>query len=90
YEGIRGLERLVEDDGPGIDPGIQNKLFTPFFSTKSQGTGLGLALAQKIIDAHGGDISYESMETVGSRFRIRLPLTKTQEEEPSNPSQNRP
>lgn len=80
YEGTRALEILVEDNGPGIEASIQNKLFTPFFSTKSQGTGLGLALAQKIIDAHGGDISYEKMESVGSRFRIRLPLIKDQAE----------
>lgn len=83
YEGSQAVEIVVEDDGPGIDPSIQHKLFTPFFSTKSQGTGLGLALAQKIIDAHGGDISYENRESAGSRFRIRLPLVKEPSKEAS-------
>jgi two-component system, NtrC family, sensor histidine kinase PilS len=76
YEEQESVEIAIQDNGPGIEPAIQNKLFTPFFSTKSQGTGLGLALAQKIIDAHGGDVSFESLEAGGTRFSVKIPLKR--------------
>jgi PAS domain S-box-containing protein len=73
YMETQAVEICIEDNGPGVDRDIEGKLFTPFFSSKSQGTGLGLALAQKIIDAHGGDVSFEPLEPKGSRFKIKLP-----------------
>jgi signal transduction histidine kinase len=62
----------VEDDGKGMSEETLARLFTPFFTTKPQGTGLGLCVASKIVDAHGGHIVVESAEGKGTRFRIEL------------------
>jgi len=66
-------EFLVGDTGPGIPEGDRERIFTPFVTTKDQGTGLGLALAQKTVVAHGGRIELETAEGVGSLFRVLLP-----------------
>jgi PAS domain S-box-containing protein len=66
-------EFLVGDTGPGIPEGDRERIFTPFFTTKDQGTGLGLAQVQKTVVAHGGRIELESTEGVGSLFRVLLP-----------------
>ena len=65
----------VKDNGLGIDINDRDKIFLPKFSTKSSGTGLGLAISKKIIEAHDGDIWYESKGKQGTSFFIRLPLT---------------
>ena len=58
----RGVVRLtVSDNGPGIDPAAQDRIFRPFFTTKPRGTGLGLALVQKILVTHNGRISVHSV-----------------------------
>ncbi len=62
----------VRDNGPGIHPDVLDKIFNPFFTTKDQGTGLGLALSKKIVDAHGGSIEVESDES-GSEFVLSFP-----------------
>ncbi|HOS78559.1 MAG TPA: ATP-binding protein, partial [Syntrophales bacterium] len=62
------------DDGPGIPPGHLNKSFDPFFTTKKVGTGLGLAVCQRIIQDHDGMIEVESRENAGATFRITLPV----------------
>jgi signal transduction histidine kinase len=67
----------VEDNGPGIDPLHLSHLFTPFFTTKERGSGLGLPLARKAILAHDGEIDVESRPGSGCRFRVRLPLDPT-------------
>jgi two-component system, NtrC family, sensor kinase len=79
-----GVELIVEDEGPGIEPGLREHLFEPFFTTKSHGTGLGLAITQQIAKAHGGTIECESRshdprrpEAKGTRFTIRLPGAKS-------------
>ena len=54
----------------------REQLFRPFFTTKSQGTGLGLASARAIIEAHGGTIGFENLAAGGSRFWFRLPLAE--------------
>lgn len=64
----------VADDGPGIDPAIQERLFEPFFTTRSDGTGLGLAIVRGVAEAHGGSVSLDSAPGQGSRFTLRLPL----------------
>jgi len=69
-----GLELRVDDDGPGIPEEARASLFTPFFTTKKQGTGLGLAVTREIIDAHGGRIGCEARPGGGTRFKIWLPL----------------
>jgi len=71
--GARWAEFLVVDNGPGIPGGDRDRIFTPFFTTKDAGTGLGLSLVQKTVLAHGGRVELESTEGVGSLFRILLP-----------------
>lgn len=65
----------VTDDGPGIAPADQEKIFRPFYTTKGQhGTGLGLSLCRRIAELHGGQIRVHSRPGEGSRFEVRLPL----------------
>ena len=64
---------LIEDDGPGIAPQHLRQLFTPFFTTKERGTGLGLATVQRIVDTHGGTIEVDSAPGKGTRVTVRIP-----------------
>ncbi|WP_258340380.1 two-component system sensor histidine kinase AtoS [Citrobacter amalonaticus] len=64
----------IEDNGGGIDIALQKKIFDPFFTTKASGTGLGLALSQRIINAHQGDIHVASMPGCGATFTLILPI----------------
>lgn len=66
-------EIIVRDTGHGIPGDIRQKIFLPFFTTKEKGTGLGLALVQKVIVAHGGNIEVRSAGDRGTEFRITLP-----------------
>ena len=68
----------IGDSGPGIHEDDLEKIFSPFYSTKENGNGLGLAIAWKIVKAHGGDISAESKIGEGTRFRLILPARPTQ------------
>lgn len=67
------LEISVADCGQGIDPEIMDKLFAPFFSTKSEGMGMGLNICRSIIEYHKGRLWAESNLDVGSTFRFTLP-----------------
>jgi signal transduction histidine kinase len=62
------------DSGPGIPDDIRDKLFTPFFTTKSRGSGLGLPTAKRLIDAHNGQISIDCPPAGGTSVVVRLPL----------------
>lgn len=64
----------IEDTGPGVPPEDCERIFTPFFTTKSKGTGLGLAVSQRLVTQHGGLIRVESEPGRGTRFRISLPV----------------
>jgi signal transduction histidine kinase len=64
----------ISDTGTGISPDDLNRLFIPFFTTKSRGYGIGLALVQKILVAHGGDVTVEKSTGAGTVFHCRLPL----------------
>jgi two-component system nitrogen regulation sensor histidine kinase NtrY len=64
----------VRDNGPGIAPEIQSQVYTPFFTTKPGGTGIGLSIVRKIVNMHGGQIHVISAEGKGCTFVIRLPL----------------
>jgi two-component system sensor histidine kinase PilS (NtrC family) len=64
---------FVEDDGPGIAPAELKQLFTPFFTTKDGGTGLGLATVQRLVDTQNGTVSVDSEPGRGTRFTVRLP-----------------
>ncbi|MGQ9670477.1 MAG: two-component system sensor histidine kinase NtrB [Desulfosoma sp.] len=68
-----GLEILVRDNGPGIPSGDMVHVFKPFFTRRSSGTGLGLAVCKDIVEAHGGRISVSSLPHVQTTFRIILP-----------------
>jgi signal transduction histidine kinase len=63
----------VEDDGPGIPEGAITRLFEPFFTTKKYGSGLGLSLSQKIVEAHGGKIEAEWVYPHGTLFTVQIP-----------------
>jgi two-component system sensor kinase FixL len=65
---------VVADTGPGIPPAVRERLFTPFFTTKSRGTGLGLSTVKRLVEAHHGSIQLESPGTAGTRATIQLPL----------------
>jgi two-component system sensor kinase FixL len=67
---------MIVDSGPGIPPEVQEKLFTPFVTTKSKGTGLGLATSKRFVEAHGGTIAVESSAS-GTTITVRLPLPPT-------------
>ncbi len=64
----------IKDNGPGIPPEIQDRIFVPFFTTKKTGTGIGLPIAQKIIHAHGGVLDMNSEAGVGTEFIIKIPM----------------
>jgi signal transduction histidine kinase len=74
-ENLAGTEAWlrVRDNGPGIPAEHLPRLFDPFFTAKEGGTGLGLALAKKIVDAHGGSIEVESEPARGATFLVTLP-----------------
>jgi two-component system sensor histidine kinase HydH len=68
------VEIDVIDRGSGIAPKDRESIFNPFFTTKSSGVGLGLAIVSKIVDEHGGEITVESEPGAGSVFRVLLPF----------------
>lgn len=77
---------VVIDTGTGMSAEVRGRLFEPFFTTKprGKGTGLGLATARGIVEQHGGRISAESAEGVGSKFRITLPIATQEAIEPTS------
>jgi C4-dicarboxylate-specific signal transduction histidine kinase len=66
----------VRDSGPGFPEGVTDQLFEPFFSTKAEGTGMGLAIARSIIEAHGGSLSAQNCDGGGACFTVHLPEAK--------------
>ena len=66
----------VEDTGTGIPPNLQQRLFDPFFTTKESGTGLGLPIAARIIERHGGVLKFQSRMKQGSIFSVLLPAAR--------------
>jgi two-component system sensor histidine kinase FlrB len=67
------VELCVHDNGPGIAPSIQSRVFEPFFSTRPAGTGLGLAVVKTVAEAHGGALALESTQGRGTRIELDLP-----------------
>ena len=73
---VRGGDRLVieiADRGPGVPDDIRDKIFEPFFTSKTQGTGLGLALSHRIVEQHGGTLDVTNAPGGGAVFRIEIP-----------------
>jgi C4-dicarboxylate-specific signal transduction histidine kinase len=64
----------VRDSGPGLDPASMERLFDPFYTTKSSGMGMGLSICRSIVDAHGGRIWATANVPHGATFQITLPL----------------
>ena len=85
----RSVEIIVRDEGPGMPQKVQQQIFTPFFTTKERGTGLGLALCQRIVQHHGGLVEVRSVQSPakdhGATFIIRLPALPRRVP-PSSPS----
>ncbi|AUM01322.1 sensor histidine kinase [Pseudothauera hydrothermalis] len=76
-EGERAL-LLVRDNGPGFPPQMLARAFEPYFTTKSRGTGLGLAMVKKIVDEHGGEVRLTNREQGGAEVRVYLRLAGIQ------------
>lgn len=74
-DGVRGVQIDVVDAGPGFDRAKADKLFKPFFTTRINGTGLGLSVAQHIVMKHGGVVLAQNLDTGGAKFSIWLPIT---------------
>jgi signal transduction histidine kinase len=72
---------LVElaDDGPGMPQDVADRVFNPFFTTKPQGSGLGLSIVRKIVDAHDGSIDLETAPGRGTVIRVTLPVRGSEE-----------
>jgi signal transduction histidine kinase len=70
----RTVTITIEDTGPGMTDETLSRVFDLFFTTKPEGTGLGMAIARSVIDRHGGEMTLQSAPGSGTRVRIRLPL----------------
>jgi len=64
----------ISDSGPGIAPEVKNKIFDPYFTTKSDGTGIGLSLSHRIVTDHGGTLTVADSDLGGAEFRIKIPI----------------
>ena len=71
----------VADSGPGIQEGLREKIFDPFYTTKSDGTGIGLSLCQRIITDHHGTLTVEESAWGGAEFVIALAVEPERERE---------
>lgn len=69
----------VRDNGPGIAPDAMPRIFEPFFSTKTDGLGMGLAITRSIIEAHGGEIGAETQPSGGTAFHVRIPVESVED-----------
>jgi two-component system sensor histidine kinase PilS (NtrC family) len=75
-EEAAAVEIVVEDTGRGIPLADLERIFDPFYTTKPDGTGLGLPTVHRIVESHGGALQVESQPGVGTRFRVRLPAAE--------------
>ena len=72
----------VTDTGPGISPEVEKRIFDPFYSTKEGGTGLGLPIAARIVEQHGGFLQYSTRRGSGTTFSVALLRASNHESEP--------
>ncbi|MDB4933775.1 MAG: Flagellar sensor histidine kinase FleS [Labilithrix sp.] len=80
------LRIAIDDDGDGVPIDARPRLFTPFFTTRATGTGLGLALVKRIAEAHGGSVAYEPPAERGASFVLRVPLRELARASPRLPA----
>ena len=74
--GVAGLRLSIQDNGPGMNAEQRARIFEPFFTTKARGTGLGMAIARRIMEAHGGNIAVGESDQ-GTTIVLSLPLATT-------------
>jgi signal transduction histidine kinase len=77
----------VKDEGPGIAPGIMERIWDPLFTTRTSGTGLGLAVVKRIVQEHHGLIRVDSRPGEGARFTVGIPLLEEGSEHPKGRSE---
>ena len=77
------LEFSVADIGPGVPEAVKGQLFTPFFTTKAEGMGLGLSLCRTVVEQHGGQLSFEPNTPQGTIFRFMLPAADSPQGAPA-------
>jgi signal transduction histidine kinase len=68
----------VSDNGKGIDPEVMNRIFDPYFTTKTRGSGLGLTVVKRFARDHGGHVSVKSMPDQGTTFSLKLPIQRVE------------
>ena len=68
----RQFRLVVADNGPGIPPGVLDRIFNPFFTTKDTGTGLGLSIVHRVVEAHDGTITATNQPGGGAKFEVRI------------------
>jgi two-component system sensor histidine kinase HydH len=73
--GASGVAVEIADTGPGVPPALREQIFNPFFTSKKDGVGLGLAIVAKIVDDHRGSIRLELDSTPGAKFHVFLPIS---------------
>jgi nitrogen fixation/metabolism regulation signal transduction histidine kinase len=79
-QGIKVIELVVSDNGPGFQTGSVSQVFDPYVTTKPKGTGLGLAIVKKLVEEHAGTIEAENREEGGATIRIVLPVDEAARE----------
>ncbi|MGD8396221.1 MAG: ATP-binding protein [Candidatus Eiseniibacteriota bacterium] len=77
--GKRRVNIFISDRGPGVSEEIADKIFNPFFTTRSMGTGLGLSVSLQIVRAHGGNLTFRNRRAGGATFRMSLPVDQPEE-----------
>jgi signal transduction histidine kinase len=76
YQENSSINIVIADTGVGIPDKVKANIFTPMFTTKAKGQGLGLAVVKRLVEAQGGSISFESKVGVGTKFLIKLPIKR--------------
>ena len=79
YDADHFVAITIRDNGEGITPEAREKLFQPNFTTKSSGTGLGLAFVKQAVEGMGGSIRYETFVGKGTTFYLRIPSARAQQ-----------
>jgi two-component system sensor histidine kinase PilS (NtrC family) len=77
--GPEAVELTISDNGPGVPKALRTRIFDPFFTTKESGTGLGLSVARKVVELHGGTLTVRDQAGGGARFVLTFPRQKATE-----------